>query len=137
TDIDELALRKARDGIYPLAAMQEYTANYLRAGGQASFSEYYTASYDNAIFRPSLKRNMVFAQHNLATDGPFNEFQAILCRGVLPALGQSVQARGQQLFRNSLVRLGFLCLGTGESLNGPGQSEYEVFSTGGIFRRIY
>jgi len=137
TDIDAGALRKARDGIYPLASMQEYTANYVRAGGKASFSEYYTASYDHAIFRPSLKRNVVFAQHNLATDGPFNEFQGILCRGVLPALRPEVQARTQELFRASLVRLGFLCLGTNESISTANRSEYEVFSTGGIFRRIY
>jgi len=137
TDIDDAALRQAREGIYPLAAMQEYTTNYNRAGGKESFSEYYTASYDNAIFRPSLKRNMVFAQHNLATDGAFNEFQAILCRGVLPSLGASVQARGHELFRSSLVRLGFLCLGPSEPINSAGQAEYEVFSTGGIFRRIY
>jgi chemotaxis protein methyltransferase CheR len=137
TDIDAGALKKAREGIYPLASMQEYTANYVRSGGKASFSEYYTASYDHAIFRPSLKRNVVFAQHDLATDGPFNEFQAILCRGVLPALRPEVQARGQELFRSSLVRLGFLCLGTNESVNSGSRSEYEVFSTGGIFRRIY
>jgi len=137
TDIDEAALKQARDGIYPLASMQEYTTNYVRAGGKASFSEYYTASYDHAIFRPALKRNMVFAQHNLATDGPFNEFQAILCRGVLPSLGPAVQARGHELFRSSLVRLGFLCLGTNESITSAGRSEYEGFSTGGIFRRIY
>ncbi len=138
TDIDELALKQARDGIFPLAAMQEYTANYVRAGGKEAFSEYYTASYDNAIMRPSLKRNIVIAQHNLASDGPFNEFQAILCRGVLPTLGPAIQTRAHELFRESLVRLGFLCLGEAESLGNNGsRSAYEPFSTGGIYRRIY
>ncbi len=138
TDIDETALKQSRDAVFPLAAMQEYTANYVRAGGIAAFSEYYTASYDNAIFRPSLKRNLVVAQHNLASDGPFNEFQAIICRGVLPTLGPGIQTRAHDLFRQSLVRLGFLCLGETEALgNNGGRSAYEPFSTGGIYRRIY
>jgi chemotaxis protein methyltransferase CheR len=136
TDIDDRAIRQAKDGIYPLASMQDYTANYLKAGGKASFSEYYTASYGHAIFRPSLKRNVIFAQHDLATDGPFNDFQAILCRGVLPALPLASQVRAHELIRASLVRLGFLCLGPGEPVSAAG-ADYEAFSSGGIFRRIY
>jgi chemotaxis protein methyltransferase CheR len=138
TDIDETALRQARDGIFPLETMREYTANYVRAGGKAAFSEYYTASYGHAIFRPSLKRNLIFAQHNLATDGPFNDFQAILCRGVLPSVRPSVQSRAHRLFRESLVRLGFLCLGPSESfvVTDTGAA-YESFSPSGIYRRIY
>jgi chemotaxis protein methyltransferase CheR len=138
TDIEEVALKRAREGIFPLASMQEYTANYVRSGGKTAFSEYYTASYGNAIFRPSLKRNLIFAQHNLATDGPFNEFQAILCRGVLPSLSPPVQERAHALFRESLVRLGFLCLGPTEPMPiRQSQSAYEIFATGGIHRRIY
>ncbi len=138
TDIDERALKQAREGVFPLAAMQEYTANYVRAGGKSSFSEYYTTSDDNATFHSSLKRNIIIAQHNLASDGPFNEFQAIVCRGVLPTLGPVIQARAHELFRQSLVRLGFLCLGETESLgNHGGRTAYEPFSTGGIHRRIY
>src|SRR5205085_4763039 len=67
TDMNEYVLRKAREGIFPLASMQEYTANYLRAGGKRSFSEYYTSGYESAIFRSALKQNLVFAHHNLAT----------------------------------------------------------------------
>ena len=69
TDISRDVLRKAREGIFPLAAMQEYTGNYMKAGGKHEFSDYYTAHYDNVIFHPSLKTNVVFAEHNLATDG--------------------------------------------------------------------
>jgi chemotaxis protein methyltransferase CheR len=138
TDGDEAAVRRAQAGIFPLNVMQEYTANYVRAGGRTAFSEYYTASYDNAILRSSLKRNLVFAHYDLATDGPFNEFQAIVCRGVLPSLGTSAREKAFGLFHTSLVRLGFLCLGTTESLAGAaGLGKFETFSTGGIFRRIY
>jgi chemotaxis protein methyltransferase CheR len=75
TDMSDMVLRKARAGIFSLESMQEYTQNYLQAGGKRSFSEYYTAAYDHALFRSSLKENIVFSQHNLAIDGSFNEFQ--------------------------------------------------------------
>src|SRR6185295_14742042 len=83
TDINEAVLKKAMDGVYPIDLMQTYTNNYIRAGGSQSFSEYYTAAYDRAIFNASLRRNVVFAQHNLASDGSFNEFHLILCRNVM------------------------------------------------------
>ena len=51
--------------------------------GTARFSEYYTANYDHAIFRSSLRKNVVFSQHNLVTDGSFNEFNVIFCRNVM------------------------------------------------------
>src|SRR5689334_16550275 len=78
TDISEAVLRQARGGIFRLDRIQEYTSNHLKAGGKRSFSEYYTAAYDSAIFDPALQRNVVFSPHSLAQDGPFNEFNVIL-----------------------------------------------------------
>ena len=83
TDINDAVLQQARGGIFPLNRMQEYTENYIRAGGTRSFSEYYTAKYDGALFSPSLTRNVVFSQHNLVTDRSFSEFNVIFCRNVL------------------------------------------------------
>ena len=74
----------------PLAAMKEYTENYQKAGGKTSFSEYYTARYDHALFKPSLRENVVFAPHNLVTEGSFNEFNVILCRNVMICFQQVV-----------------------------------------------
>src|SRR5690349_5079522 len=82
TDLNEAVLRRAREGIYSLEFMQGYVTNYVKAGGTAAFSEYYTADNDSAIFRSSLRRNVVFSQHNLVTDRSFNEFNLILCRNV-------------------------------------------------------
>src|SRR5512140_858732 len=64
TDINEAVLQRAKSGIFPIATMQENTSNYINAGGTAAFSDYYTARYDYAIFRPELRQNVVFAQHN-------------------------------------------------------------------------
>ena len=138
TDLNEAVLRTARDGIFPLAAMQSYTANYQQAGGTASFSEYYTARYDSAIVRPWLKKNLVFAQHNLATDGPFNEFHVILCRNVLIYFNKALQARVHDLFLHCLIRLGFLGLGHEESLtHTPHERRYKQLAPGEkLYRRV-
>jgi chemotaxis protein methyltransferase CheR len=125
TDLSDGALRKARDGVFPLGSMKEYSDNYLRAGGLRSLSEHYTAMYDNAIFRQSLQRNMVFAQHNLVTDGSFNEFHVVLCRNVMIYFNKTLQDRVHELIYQSLVRLGVLGLGLKESLRfTPRESAY-------------
>ncbi len=116
TDMDEEVVRDAQAGIYPLASMKEYTANYLGAGGKLPFSEYYTAKYDNAILRPALRKNIVFSQHNLVTDGAFNEFNVILCRNVMIYFDKTLQAQVLALFHDSLVRFGILGLGRKETL---------------------
>ena len=138
TDINDVVLQKARSGIFPLERMQEYTENYIRAGGTRSFSEYYTAKYGGALFGPSLTRNVVFAQHNLVTDRSFSEFNVIFCRNVLIYFEKSLQNRVHSLFYESLVMFGILCLGSKESLRF---SKYEpcyerVHPTEKIYRKV-
>ncbi len=116
TDISPVVLRRAREGIFPLSAMREYTNNYHKAGGQHEFSDYYTAHYDNVIFNPTLKHNVVFSEHNLATDGSFNEFQVIMCRNVMIYFNKELQARVHNLFYDSLSMFGVFGLGNKESL---------------------
>ncbi|MEX2283004.1 MAG: protein-glutamate O-methyltransferase CheR [Gemmatimonadota bacterium] len=122
TDINEVVLTAAREGIYPVDRMQEYTQNYVKAGGKRSFSEYYTARYDHALFAPALRRNAVFAQHNLVTDRSFSEFNVILCRNVMIYFDRKLQDRVHKLFYESLPVFGILALGNKESLV---LSEYE------------
>ncbi|MFO0736622.1 MAG: protein-glutamate O-methyltransferase CheR [Labilithrix sp.] len=116
TDMNGEALDRARTGIFPISRMREYTASYQQAGGTRSFSEYYTASYGAALFHARLRENVLFAQHNLATDTSFSEFNVILCRNVLIYFDRSLKERTLQLFHDSLSPLGFMCLGRRESL---------------------
>jgi chemotaxis protein methyltransferase CheR len=116
TDINEVVLEKARAGIFPIDRMQEYTENYIRAGGMRSFSEYYTARYDGALFDDALLERVVFSQHNLVTDRSFAECHVILCRNVLIYFDKELQNRVHDLFYDSLVTFGVLGLGSKESL---------------------
>jgi chemotaxis protein methyltransferase CheR len=116
TDFNENILKKAKQGVFPLERMQLYTKNYLQSGGKKAFSEYYTASNENVTFHPFLTENVVFAQHNLVTDGSFNEFHVVICRNVLIYFDRSLQDRVHRLFYESLSEDGFLGLGNREGV---------------------
>lgn len=116
TDINPANLEKARSGILPLAVMKEYTTNYINAGGIRDFATYYTARYENALINKNLRRNITFLPHNLVTDQGFNEFQLICCRNVMIYFNKDLQNRVVNLFYDSLAHLGYLALGTKESL---------------------
>ena len=129
TDLNESVLRKARGGIFPLSAMKEYTRNYQRAGGHHAFAQYYTADNENAIFRPALRENVVFAAHNLVGDASFNEFHAIFCRNVMIYFNRELQQRVHRLFYDSLLTLGYLGLGRSETIRfTPHAAAYEEVS---------
>jgi chemotaxis protein methyltransferase CheR len=138
TDINEAVLQKAKSGIFPLSTMQENTSNYIIAGGTGTFSDYYTARYDYAIFRPALRENVVFAQHNLVTDASFNHFNVIFCRNVLIYFNNALQDRVQQLFLNSMEMFGILGLGKKESIKYTAVAEHyeELDGEEKLYRRI-
>ncbi len=127
TDMVDHVLKKGKQGIYPIGKMKEYTHNYQEAGGKRSFSDYYTAKYDHVILNPALGKGIVWAQHNLCTDGSFNEFKVILCRNVMIYFNRSLQARVHDLLFESLEIGGFLVLGNKESLKLTSrEGNYEV-----------
>jgi chemotaxis protein methyltransferase CheR len=138
TDINEVVLQKAKSGIFPIDRMQEYTENYIAAGGKRSFSDYYIAKYDGALFHPGLTKNVVFSQHNLVTDRSFSEFNVILCRNVLIYFDKTLQARVLTLFYDSLAMFGVLALGSKESLRfSPYEECYEqINALEKIYRKV-
>jgi chemotaxis protein methyltransferase CheR len=126
TDINQAVLETAKLGVFPLDKMQEYTQNYIRAGGTRSFSEYYVARYDGARFSRSLADGVVFAQHNLVSDAAFNEFNTIVCRNVMIYFAQPLQEHVHRLFYESLATFGVLALGQKETIRfSPHEGSYE------------
>jgi chemotaxis protein methyltransferase CheR len=137
TDINATVLETAKKGIFPLRMMKEYSQNYRDAGGQEDFSNYYTANYGIAKFNEELSQKMVYSQHNLVSDTSFNEFDIILCRNVLIYFDSELQKRVINLFDESLAVLGFLALGTKETIKysiSPGK--YKQFEKEKIWRKI-
>jgi len=139
TDFNNVVLKKAKDGIYPIENIKDYTYNYQQAGGKTSFSEYYIAKYDSVIFEPSLKKKITFAEHNLVTDGVFGEMHVIICRNVLIYFNKKLQSRVIKLFSDSLSNGCFLCLGSKESIKfSTSVDKFEEFiSSEKIYRKKY
>jgi chemotaxis protein methyltransferase CheR len=139
TDINETVLQKASEGIIPMAEMQRFTRNYQKSGGSASFADYYTARYDRAILSAALKKDIVFAPHNLAVDGEFGEMNMVLCRNVMIYFKPALKERCLQLFDSSLIPGGFLCLGLKETLEKRkiGERYAELAPPLRIYRKRY
>ena len=116
TDINQEVLEKARKGVFPMSYMKQYSENYMACGGTQAFSDYYIATSDHVKFNEELRRKIIFAMHNLVSDGSFNEFQLILCRNVLIYFDKKLQDRAINLFDGSLESLGYLALGAKETL---------------------
>jgi chemotaxis protein methyltransferase CheR len=139
TDINDSVLGRARSGVFPLEKMRDYTENYIRAGGKESFSSYYTADGDTARFSQELIEQVVFAQHNLVSDAPFNEFNVIVCRNVMIYFGKTLQDRVHELYYESLDPFGILALGQKESIRFTKYEErYEALDQPEkLYRKMY
>lgn len=138
TDMNSRSLQQAKEGVFDIKRMKQYTKNYLEAGGTGSFSEYYTAKYNSVIFNPFLKKNMIFAEHNLATDRSFNEFNVIFCRNVMIYFNDELRNHVHGLFHESLSHFGILVLGAKESIHFTSYSDsYEPLDrVEKIYRKI-
>jgi chemotaxis protein methyltransferase CheR len=137
TDFNDQVLSKAKVGLFPLSDMKQNSKNYIESGGRTAFSDYYDAKSDFAAFDLSIIRNVVFAQHNLATDASFNEFHVIFCRNVLIYFNRELQNRVHSMLHLSLCHFGFLCLGSRESLHfTPHEQEYRQLYDQKIYQRF-
>ncbi|SIT97267.1 chemotaxis protein methyltransferase CheR [Epilithonimonas bovis DSM 19482] len=124
TDINPAVLETARAGVFPLQQMKLYSENYRLSGGRHDFSDYYTANYDSARLDKSLREKMILSTHNLVSDSSFNSFQLIICRNVLIYFDKELQDRVFNLFDNSLENLGYLALGSKETLRFSGLERF-------------
>lgn len=137
TDINPIVLDMAKKGVFPLRMMKQYSENYMASGGEKDFSHYYTANYGLAKFPDDLSERMVFSQHNLVSDRSFNEFDLILCRNVLIYFDKELQEKALDLFDESLAPLGYLALGTKETLKfSPLQKRYRQVNKEKIWKKI-
>jgi len=130
TDFNPDVIQIAKAGVYPIRHIKEYTSNYQQAGGTCSFSEYYRASNNSVIFDQDLKKQIVFAAHNLVSDGVFAEINMIICRNVLIYFNRDLQNRVLNLFNESLVNGGYIGLGSKETIQfSPIASKYKTIDS--------
>ncbi len=112
TDFNDFVLSQAREGIYPLETINEFEDFYKLSGGKEKFSKYYTVLNNSAVIKHSL-RNIIFADHNLTTDGVFSETDLIICLNILQNFNEDLRNRTISIFQESLNPNGILCLEPG------------------------
>lgn len=138
TDFNQIVLSKANEGIFPADRFKLFSENYQLAGGTASLSDYFTIQYDSAIPDQSLRKNILFSDHNLVTDGVFGEMNVVICRNVLIYFNRQLQNKVFRLFYDSILPGGFLCLGSKETIAfSDFKDKFEMISRTNIFKRKY
>lgn len=138
TDINPRVLDIARNGVYPLSQIKSFSENYIESGGKQDFSKYYTANYEWAKFNADLKQKMILSTHNLVSDTSFNSFQLILCRNVLIYFNKDLQERVFKLFDASIENLGYLALGSKETIRFSGiQHNFTPVGDQKIWKKLY
>ncbi|MBV8246497.1 MAG: protein-glutamate O-methyltransferase CheR [Candidatus Eremiobacteraeota bacterium] len=137
TELSEEALAHAKSGRFDVTSGDDVAAEFIAGGAETPLSHFAKVELREIRFDERLKRNTIFAQHSLMSDGSLNEFHAILARGVLPQFNKALQYRVHNLFLQSLARLGFLALGANESLKQtPHERVFRRVGENAIYRRM-
>jgi len=137
TDINKKVIDIAKEGIYEIEDVKKWTRNYQEAGGKKSFSDYYVAKYDHAIFDQDLLKNVTFLEHNLVIDKTFIDANLIICRNVLIYFNKKLQNQVLELFEESLIPGGIIGIGSKESLKFTSVNEKfkNINSTTKIYKK--
>ena len=116
TDISEVALEKARNGIYPAGVVNELSAERIR--------RFFTKQGAGYQVSKRIREMCVFAVQNIVKDLPFSKLDLVSCRNVLIYLGPVLQKRALTVFHYALKPDGFLLLGSSETI-GPFDELFE------------
>jgi chemotaxis protein methyltransferase CheR len=138
TDINDVALAKAEEGIYPTSAVMASEVNYVKAGGTGALSDYFQTAYDFSRVSNDIREKIVFAHHNLVGDGVFCEVNMVLCRNVLIYFTRELQDRVHELLYRSLGIFGVLGLGKRETIRFTSHQECykDLDSKAKLYRKV-
>ena len=125
TDVNEVSINHARLGAYPVESLNLIPAE-LR-------NKYLDVEDDRCVVQKHLRREMVFARHNILSDPPFSRLHCITCRNLLIYLKPSAQRHVLSMLHYSLVPGGLLMLGQAESTD----AYRELFEPADQRARIY
>lgn len=125
TDISEVALQRARSGIYPIGIEEDVPADRLR--------RFFKKVENGYQISKAVRDSSVFARHDITKDPPFSNLDLISCRNLLIYLDQKAQRHVLPIFHYALKPTGFLMLGSAESVGAGG----ELFNTVDQKYKIY
>ena len=108
TDVDEEALAQARQGSYSAAAVEALPEGFL--------AKYFEPAEDRYVFRPDLRRSLIFGRHDLVQDAAISRLDLLVCRNTLMYFNSEMQAKILARFHFALRPSGYLLLGKAETL---------------------
>jgi two-component system CheB/CheR fusion protein len=128
TDVSELALEKARAGVYPINALQEVSAERLERFFVRQDAEYRIAK--------DVRDLCLFARQDVTRDPPFSRLDLISCRNLLIYLDEVAQRRVLRTFHYALRPRGMLFFGAAENVTQSPELFEQIDSRVRLFRRI-
>ena len=127
TDIDEEALKTAREGIYPETIVGGVPSDLLE--------QYFTLTATGYEVNQSLRDVVRFSRHSFIKDPPFLRLDLISCRNVIIYFDKWLQDRVMPIFHYALKPEAFLFMGPSENLGVVAENFTPVNSPRKIFRR--
>ena len=118
TDLSELAIHRARAGIYKESIETDVSQARLRRFFQKCDGGYQISK--------TIRDLCVFSTQNIFSDPPFSRMDLVSCRNVLIYLSQSLQKKVVPIFHYALNPTGFLMIGNTEGLLGTGSELFEM-----------
>jgi chemotaxis protein methyltransferase CheR len=128
TDLSSEGLAEAKEGVYAQSRLATFSSNYRSAGGKRQFEDYCTVAYDRLAMDSSLRRNVVFFEHNLISDYSPGQMNVVFCRNVLIYFDASARRQTLELLRGCLSPCGYLCLGMSEALAPGLRGDFDVIA---------
>lgn len=127
TDLSELAIAKARLGLYNKNDLVNVSAKRLQ--------RFFTKIDGSYRIAKSIRDIVVFAPHNVFKDPPFSRLDIVSCCNVLIYLDTVLQKKIIATFHYSLNNSGYLILGKSETIGASGQLFTQVEKKFKIYAR--
>jgi two-component system, chemotaxis family, CheB/CheR fusion protein len=106
TDISEVALERARRGVYSAVIEDDVSPERLR--------RFFTKVDSTYQINKSVRESCIFARHDVTKDPPLPRLDLISCRNLLIYLDQTAQRSVLPIFHYALKPTGLLVLGSAE-----------------------
>jgi two-component system CheB/CheR fusion protein len=128
TDIDETAIDIASKGMYSDAIAKDIPADLL--------DRYFTREGRKYLVAPYIRKQIVFAKHNIIKDPPFIKNDLISCRNMLIYMNGALQKKILSSFHFSLNNNGYLFLGSSESVSSLKINLKKLIVDGRYIKRV-
>jgi two-component system, chemotaxis family, CheB/CheR fusion protein len=128
TDVDEEALAQARHA--------NYAAKNLESIPKEWRDRYFETIAGQYVFRPDLRRAVIFGRHDLVQDAPISRLDLLVCRNTLMYFNSETQTQILDRFHFALSDTGVLFLGKAEMLLTHANLFAPISLQHRIFRRV-